>query len=331
MPRSLAPSLARLSRRTLLATALASGLVLAAPAGAEVNGLELVAPAAAGGGWDQHARAMQDVLEELKLASGVQVTNIPGAGGTIGLAQFVSTKSRKARMLVVGQVLQGAVLVNHSPVSLEQVTPIARLTGEYGAVVVPVASPIATLSDLIQKLKAEPGSVSWGGGSIGSTDHTLVGLIAKAAGVDPSAVNYIATAGGSELTPMVLGGHVTVGVAGLNELAGQIGDGKLRVLGVSSAERLPGFADAPTLKEQGFDVQVVNWRGLMAPAGINEADRQALEEMIAAMVASETWKAALRERGGWTDLYLPADQFAEFLQQDRLQVEAVLRDIGLVQ
>ena len=187
---------------------------------------------------------MQTVLQEGGLASGVQVQNIPGAGGTIGLAQFVTTKKRKGDViLVAGQTLQGAIITNHAPVTLDQVTPLARIVGEYEIVVVPVDSPIQTIADLVAKLKADPGGVSWGGGSVGSTDHILAGLIMKSVGADLSKLNYIAHSGGGEALSSVLGGHVTVGVSGYGEFGPQVDAGKLRALAVSSEERLPGVDD----------------------------------------------------------------------------------------
>jgi putative tricarboxylic transport membrane protein len=269
-------SLVGFSRRVLLGTALVCGLALAVPVQAQVKGLEIIAPANPGGGWDQTARAMQAALQEAGLASGVQVQNIGGAGGTIGLAQFVTSKKKKGdAVLVGGLVMEGAILTNKAPVSLDDVTPLARLTGEYELLVVAADSPFKTMADLVAQLKADPGSVSWGGGSTGGTDHILAGLIAKAAGVDPTKVNYIAHSGGGEALGSILGGHVTAGVNGVAELMPQVEAGKLRPLAVSSEERVPGL-DVPTLKEQGVDVAPTNWRGVMAPPRIRSADKKAL-------------------------------------------------------
>ena len=312
------------------AGALVAACAMAAPAGAQVEGLEIIAPANPGGGWDQTARAMQAALQDAGIASGVQVNNIPGAGGTIGLAQFVTGKKRRGdAVLVGGLVMLGAILTNKAPVTLEDVTPLARLTGEYEVLVVPASSDIRTLDDLLAGLKADPGSVSWGGGSAGGTDHILAGLIAKAAGVDPTKVNYIAHSGGGEALGAILGGHVTVGVSGYEEFAGQFQAGELRALAVSGDERIPGV-DVPTLKEQGVDVSLVNWRGLFAPPGIRDGDKEALAEAVAGMVESPAWRET-RETRGWLDLYLPPEEFAAFLEEDRAQVEQTLKDIGLVQ
>ena len=260
----------------------------------------------------------------------MQVENIGGAGGTIGLAQFVSSKGKKGdAVLVGGLVMVGAILTNKSPVTLANVTPLARLTGEYELIVVPTDSPLQTMADLTAKLKADPGSVSWGGGSAGGTDHILAGLIAKAAGVDPTKVNYIAHSGGGEALSAILGGHVTAGISGYEEFAPQIAAGKLRGLAISSDERLPGI-DVPTLKEQGIDVSLVNWRGVFAAANVRDKDMKALSDAVGKMVESPAWQDTLKQRG-WLNLYQPADEFAAFLAEDQAKVETTLKAIGLVQ
>lgn len=300
----------------------------AVPAWAAVEGLEILAPSSPGSGYDQLARTVQTVLQEEKLASGIQVDNVAGGGGTVGLAQFVTAKKRGPHVMVVGFALVGGILTTKSAVTLEQTQPLARLVGEQDIVVVPAGSDIKTLADLTARFKADPGSVSWGGGSIGGFDHVLVGLIAQAAGVDPAKMNYVVHAGGGEVLASVLGGHVTVAVSGYNEFVEQVRAGSLRALAVSGSDRIAGF-DVPTLKEQGVDVALVNWRGLMAPAGARPADVTKLSQALAAMVKSPAWRQALEKRG-WLDLYQPADQFGPFLAEQQSQVKAALEKIGLV-
>ena len=213
-----------------------------------LDDLLLIAPAAPGGGWDQTARALQETMQSGGIAKTVTVENIPGAGGTVGLAQFVDKhKGNGNALLVNGLVMVGAILTNASPVTLDQVTPIARLTGEYEVLVVPASSEIKTLDDLVAKFKADPGSISWGGGSAGGTDHILAGLVAQAVGVEGAKVNYVPYSGGGEALAAILGGHVSVGISGLGEWQGQIKSGELRALAISAPERLEGV-DIPTLK-----------------------------------------------------------------------------------
>jgi putative tricarboxylic transport membrane protein len=322
-------SASAVSRRLLLASAVAIGLTLSLPAHAEIAGLEIIAPAGPGGGYDQLARATQQMLEGGKLASGVQVQNVPGAGGTIGLAQFSTKGSRNPSLLVIGLGMVGAIAVNKSPVTLDQVAPMARLTGEYQPLVVAADSPIKTLDDLLAKFKADPGSVSWGGFALGSPDHILCALIVKGAGGDVAKMNYIVAGAGGEMLAQVMGGHLTVVTGGLNEMAQQIEAGKLRALGISSPERLPGV-DIPTFKEQGIDVELVNWRGLMAPAKMKPAEKEALDAALGERGKSGGWHALLKERG-WVDMYQPAAEFAAFLGPERGRIETILKDVGLVQ
>ena len=322
-----------LDRRSMMAAA-ASAAALAPRApparAAEIRRLEIIAPASPGGGWDQTARAIQAALQQSGLASGVQVQNISGAGGTIGLAQFATgKKGRGDALMVSGLIMVGAILTNKSAMTLDDVTPLARLTGEYEMIAVLEGSPIRTMADLVAKLKADPGSVSWGGGSAGGTDQILTGLIAQAVGVDPTRVNYVAHSGGGEAMSSILGGHVTAGVNGVAELMAQIQAGKLRPLAVSSEERVAGM-DVATLKEQGVDVALTNWRGVMAPPEVKDADKRALAAMIDGMVRSDAWKETLKTRG-WIDLYQPEAEFAAFLRKDVAQVAGVLKEIGLVQ
>ncbi len=309
----------------------AAGILLAAAAALPVSAQELsiMAPAGPGGGWDQTARSLQNALQTEKLATNVQVTNVPGAGGTIGLAQFVSQNKGKADALIVGgYVMVGAILTNNAPVTLDQVTPIARLTGEYEAIVVPTSSPIKTMGDLVAQLKADPGTVSWGGGSAGGTDHITVGLIAKAAGVDPTKINYIPFSGGGEALAAIVGGKVTAGISGYGEFEQQVKAGKLRVLAISSPERLPNV-DGPTLKESGIDVEVQNWRGVWAAPDITDEQKASLISMIEKVNASKTWQDTLATKG-WANTFLAGDAFADVLKQEIEKTTAVLKEIGLV-
>ncbi len=314
--------------KPLFAAALCAGLI-AAPLSAFATDYKVMAPAAPGGGWDQTARAMQTALQDEKIADSVQVNNVPGAGGTIGLAQFATQSKGDPNALIVGgYVMVGAILTNNAPVTLEQVTPIARLTGEYEAIVVPASSPLQTMQDLVAALKADPGAVSWGGGSAGGTDHITTGLIAKAVGVDPTKVNYIAFSGGGEALAAILGGQVTAGISGYGEFESQVQAGALRLLAVSSGARLPGV-DAPTLKEAGVDVEIQNWRMVAAAPDITPEQAAAIGADIEKMVNSATWQETLKAKG-WQNTYLAGDAFKAQLAADTAATAAILKDIGLV-
>jgi putative tricarboxylic transport membrane protein len=308
-----------------LASFLAGALALPAVAA----DYTIMAPAAPGGGWDQTARSLQAVMQSEGVSGNVQVMNVPGAGGTIGLAQFASQQKGNPNALIVGgYVMVGAILTNQSPVTLADVTPIARLTGEYEAIVVPANSEIQNIGQLVEKLKADPGSVSWAGGSAGGVDHIGAGLIAKAAGVDPTKINYIAYSGGGEALAAILGGQVTVGISSYGEFQAQVAAGTLRLLAVSSAERIAG-ADAPTLKESGLDVVVQNWRMVAAAPGLTDEQKAAISGDIEKLVKSAGWQETLKTKN-WQDTYLSGPAFQEQLAKDIAATETILKDIGLV-
>jgi putative tricarboxylic transport membrane protein len=317
--------------RKALGPALLAGAIAAAGASGALaqSELKIIAPAAPGGGWDQTARSMQQALTGAGIVKSVQVTNIPGAGGTVGLAQFATSgKGDGSQLMVNGFVMVGAILTNNSPVNLDQTTPIARLTAEAEAIVVPANSPIKTAKDLAAAVKADPAKVTWAGGSAGGVDHIAVALFAKAAGADPTKINYIPFSGGGEALAAILGGRVTAGVSGYGEFEGQVKAGKLRVIAVTSPQRLAGV-DAPTLKEQGIDLEIINWRSVVAPPGITPEQRKTLLDTIDKMVKSKEWTEILKQRG-WDDAYLSGDQFAAFLKQEQARVAEVLKSVGLV-
>lgn len=309
----------------LLASLLAGAIALPAAAA----DYSIMAPAAPGGGWDQTARTMQTALQTEKISSKVQVMNVPGAGGTIGIAQFASQQKGNPNALMVGgYVMVGAILTNKSPVTLKDVTPIARLTGEYEVIVVPASSDIKSIADLTAKLKANPGSVSWGGGSAGGTDHITAGLIAKAAGVDPTKVNYIAFSGGGEALAAILGGQVTAGISSYGEFEGQIKAGTLRLLAISSEKKVEGI-NAPTLKEGGLDVVIQNWRMVAAAPGLTPEQKKAVTADVEKLAKSKTWQDNLKTKG-WIDTYLSGPEFDAQLAKDIAATETILKDIGLV-
>lgn len=266
---------------------------------------------------------MQRVLAEVEPGASVQVENVPGAAGTIGLARFVqSERGNPHALLVTGLVMVSGVIINRSPIALAAATPIARLTGEFEVVVVPATSPFQSLRDLVDTFTANPGAVSWGGGSAGGTDDLLVRLLAEQVGLAASQVNYIAFAGGGAALAAVLGGQVTAGVSGYGEFAGQIEAGALRVLAVSAPARVAGI-DAPTFREQGVPLDLANWRAVVAPPGLADAERDALAARVSRMAASEPWRQALAQNG-WEDLLLEGPAFRQFLLAEQSRVTDVL-------
>jgi putative tricarboxylic transport membrane protein len=304
----------------LLACVAAASILHAQPA------IKMMIPANPGGGWDQTGRQLAAAMQSAKLVSSVQFDNKGGAGGTIGLAQFVnSAKGDPNALLIGGMVMVGAIYLENSPVNLTMVTPLARLTGEYEIVVVPASSPHKTMADLLRAFKANPGGVSWGGGSAGGTDHILVGMIAKAAGVDPAKINYVPFKGGGEAIAAIIGGHVTAGVSGIGEFTEQIKGGRMRALAVSSPTRLEGF---PTLKEQGLDVELSNWRGTFGAPGITTQQRDALIKIIRGATESAAWKETLKKLN-WSPIYLSGDDYKKFVEEDTKRISAIIDSLGI--
>jgi putative tricarboxylic transport membrane protein len=312
-------------RNLVVALSLALSFALCGTASAQPS-LKILIPANPGGGWDQTGRNLGAAMQSGKLVSSIQYDNKGGAGGTIGLAQFInSAKGDPHTLFVAGMVMVGAVHLNKSPVNLSMVTPVARLTSEYEAIVVAANSPYKTLADLLKAFKANPGAVSWAGGSAGGTDHILVGLVARQVGVDPAKINYVAFKGGGEAIASIVGGHVSAGVAGVGEYSEQIKGGLMRALAVSSPARVEGV---PTLKEQGVEVELGNWRGVFAAPGITRAQRDALVKLVKAATETPAWKQTL-ERLNWTDVFLAGDAYAKFLEEDDRRVAGIIDSLGI--
>jgi len=303
-----------------LAVSLAAVAVHAQPS------LKMMIPANPGGGWDQTGRNLAAAMQSAKLVSSVQFDNKGGAGGTIGLAQFVNSAKGDANAVMIGgMVMVGAIYLENSPVNISMVTPLARLTGEYEIIVVPASSPHKSMADLVKAFKANPGGVSWGGGSAGGTDHILVGLIAKAAGVDPAKINYVPFKGGGEAIAAIVGGHVTAGVSGIGEFAEQIKGGRMRALAISSPSRIEGFH---TLKEQGMDVELANWRGVFGAPGITTAQRDALIKIIRAATETASWKTTC-EKLGWMPIFVSGDDFKKFIDEDTKRIAGIIDSLGI--
>jgi putative tricarboxylic transport membrane protein len=321
-----------LSRRAIVGAAAATLLAgVAAPARAapELPQLEIIAPAATGSGWSQTAQAMKQALESEGLVGRVEIVQIPGAGGTVGLARFV--KERRGRgdaVLLTGLIMVGAELASKPAASLGDVTPLARLTGDHEVVVVRADSPLQTLADLMAKLAADTRSVAWAGGSLGGTDHILAALLVRQAGGDPARMRYAPYAGGGESIPAVLRDDTTVGVNSHQEFAAEIASGRLRALAISAPQPVPAIG-IKTFKEQGVPLQLIDWRGVVAAPGIDAAQAQALDELLARMARTPAWKGELEQRQ-WLDLYLPAEAFKPFLEEEQRNVRGLLTEAALV-
>jgi putative tricarboxylic transport membrane protein len=312
--------------KSLAAVAAAGVLPQLAHASAAVK---MMIPANPGGGWDTTGRALGKALQDAGVASSVTYDNKGGAAGAIGLAQFVNgSKGDPNALMVMGAVMLGGIITGKPPVGLDKVTPLARLTSEYNVFVLPSNSPFKTMKDVVEQLKKDPGSVKWGGGSRGSTEHIAAAMIAREVGVDPAKINYVAFRGGGEATAAILGGNVTVGGSGFSEFAEYITAGKMKPIGVTSGARLKGIS-VPTLKEQGINVEIGNWRGVYGAPGLSKAQRDALIAMVEKATKSKAWAEAL-PKNDWTPAWLAGDAFAEFVDAEFASLRATMVKSGMV-
>ncbi len=294
-----------------------------------VNGkaarLSILAPGPARGGWDETAQAVGAALMEVGFAESVDVTCRPGAGGTKGLEEFVKGHAGDPNALFVGgYVLVGSAIGNKSALTLSDLTPLARLTGESEAVAVPASSPVRTIEELLDKFRRDPAAITWAGGSFGGVGQVALSLIARAAGIAPKLARHAHYSSAAEAAAATARGEAQAVVTGYRELV-HLGDA-LRVLAVAAARPLPGV-DAPTLNQRGLSVEIMNWRMIAAAPGIGDKRERELGAAIKAMVASAAWKKTLDETG-WEDRYLAGADFKEFLAQQTHQTLAALREAG---
>jgi len=293
--------------------------------------IELIVPAKPGGGWDQTARGLQQVVQEAKLTDqNVEVINREGGGGATGLAELTSNdKGNPNTLMIGGLVMIGALKQAGSPLSITDATTIATLTSEAEAVVVRADSPYKTITDVINAYRADPKSVVFGGGSAGGSDQMLVGLMLKAAGLTPGDMNYVGYSGGGEATAGILSGDVKVGVSGASEFEGQIKGGEMRLLAISSGkEATVAGKPAPTLKSEGIDVDFVNWRAIFAPPGLSDEQVDGITAFITKIHDTEQWKKLVAERG-WTDDFRTGDDAAKFVSEAQDQTASILQELGL--
>ena len=312
--------------KSMAALAATAGLPLSALA---ATNIKMMIPANPGGGWDTTGRALGKALQDAKVADTVTYDNKGGAAGALGLAQFVNgNKGDPNAMMVMGAVMLGGIITGKPPVSLSAATPLARLTSEYNVFVLPANSPFKSMKEVIDQLKKDPGSVKWGGGSRGATEHIAAAMIAREVGVDPAKINYVAFRGGGEATAAILGGNVTIGGSGYSEFAEYINAGKMKALGVTSGTRLKGV-NIPTLKEQGINVEIGNWRGVYGAPGITPEQRKALIDMLVKATKSKAWTDAM-EKNNWTPALLTGAEFEKFVDDDFASLRATMVKSGMV-
>jgi putative tricarboxylic transport membrane protein len=292
--------------------------------------ISLMAPAAPGGGWDTTGRAFQAASQAAKLDDGMEVYNVDGAGGTLGLSQLVSKDSGDPyQLMMTGLVMIGAIETNKTDVSLDKTTPIATLMTETEAIVVPAKSKYRTLKDLTDDFERDPSSIRWAGGSAGSTDQLLVGELARVLGADPAKTKYVAHSGGGEANASILSGSVDAGVTGLSEVVDQVEGHKMRLLAVSSPVKLKVDGQVPrTIKQQGIDLEITNWRALAAPPGVSAEERARITGWTEKVLRSDAWKKTL-ERYDWTPFVKTGSDLDDFLASEQQRVRKVVDQLEI--
>ncbi|HKG49664.1 MAG TPA: tripartite tricarboxylate transporter substrate-binding protein [Actinomycetales bacterium] len=310
------------------ATGTSAGSAGSSDAGKPLTGMRLMVPNSPGGGYDVTARTAAKVMEDAKIANSMEVFNLSGAGGTVGLARLVNEKGNGDLAMMMGLGVVGATYTNKATSKLSGTTPIARLIEEPSGIMVAKDSPYQTLDDLVAAWKANPSKVSVGGGSSpGGPDHLLPMQLAAAVGIDAKKVNFVSYDGGGDLLPAILGNKLGFATSGTGEYLDQIKSGAVRVLATTGAQRLPSV-DAKTLKEQGVDLVFTNWRGVVAPPGITAEKKDQWVKAFDAMHGSTEWKDALA-KNGWTDAYLSGEGFSTFLTEQDERVSSTLSQLGL--
>jgi putative tricarboxylic transport membrane protein len=291
--------------------------------------LRMMVPNSPGGGYDLTARTAVKIMEDDDLTGRVEVFNVIGAGGTVAMARLMNERGNEDLMMTMGLGVVGATYTNGSDIKASDATAIAKLIEDPGALFVPADSPFKTVQDLVAAWKADPSQITIGGGSSpGGPDHLFPMELAKAVGVEPKSVNFITYDGGGDLLTALLGKKIAVGTSSPGELIDQIEAGQLRVLGVSSEERVEGV-DAPTLKEAGIDLTFANWRGVLAPPGISDEARQSMVTLLEKLHSTQGWKDAL-VKNGWTDAFVTGAEFEQFLKDQDNRVSTTLTELGLL-
>lgn len=330
--------MSRRSGRRLVAvaaTALAVMLLLTAcgvTRGGDPSGLHrlrMMVPNSPGGGYDLTARTAVKIMEDQDITGRVEVFNVLGAGGTVAMARLMNERGNGDLMMTMGLGVVGATYTNGSNIKASDATALAKLIEDPGAIFVPADSPFQTVADFVTAWKADPSKITIGGGSSpGGPDHLFPMELAKAVGVDPRTVNFVTYDGGGDLLTALLGKKITVGTSSPGELIDQIEAGQLRVLAVSSEERVGGV-DAPTLRESGIDLTFANWRGVLAPPGIPDRAKQEMVKVLTELHDTQQWKDAL-VKNGWTDAFVTGAQFEQFLKDQDNRVSSTLTELGLL-
>ena len=328
----------RIRFMTRLGVAVATAMVLALstfnPATAAeqiVDKIHFLIPGGAGGGWDGTARGTGEALTKAGIVGSASYENMSGGGGGKAIGFLIeNAASNHGTLMVNSTPIIIRSLVGRFPHNFRDLTMIAGTIGDYQAIITGKDSPYKNFADVVAAYKKNPREVSVGGGSVpGSLDHLSIAMAFQAAGADPTKVKYIAYDAGGKLNAAILSGEVAAGSTGFSEAVGLAKAGEMRILAVTAPERVAAFKDAPTLKEQGFDVTFVNWRGFFAAPGLPEDKANQYRKALAAMYATPEWKA-VRDRNGWVDIHNSGKDFVAFLENQEKVIKALMQQLGFL-
>ena len=299
-----------------------------------IDKIHFVIGGGAGGGWDGTARGTGEALTKSGMLKSASFENMSGGGGGKALAFMINTQPKNTVLvqstpLVLRSITRHKGYVSGSGVlSYKDVTPIAGVIGDYGAIAVAKNSPYMNFKDVVDAYKKDPKSIKMAGGSVrGSMDHLIGALAFQAAGANPNDVAYIPYDAGGKALAGLLSGETQIISTGLGELMGA--RDQVRIIGITAPSRVADAPDAPTLKEQGYDVQFVNWRGFFGPPNMSNKDKKALSKMLGKVMKTPEWEA-VRKRNAWVNIYNSDKDFVKFLEKQTVEMTALMKKLGVI-
>lgn len=322
-----------MGRRALLAATVAFSMAGSAFAGGHqvVDSIHFLIPGGAGGGWDGTARGTGEALTNAGLVGTASYENMSGGGGGKAIAYLIeNAESNHGTLMVNSTPIVIRSLTGVFPQSFRDLTLVAGTVGDYAAIVVGKDSPINSMNDLVSAYQADPSGTAIGGGSVpGGMDHLVAAMAMQAAGEDPTGVKYIAYDAGGKAMAALLSGEIQALSTGFSEAVALAEAGEVKIIGVTSDDRVPAYADAPTMKEQGINTSFVNWRGFFAAPGLPADKLAAYQDAITKMYDTPEWEA-VRARNGWVNIHNSGDDFRTFLENQEKEISDLMKKLGFL-
>ncbi|MEM8952019.1 MAG: tripartite tricarboxylate transporter substrate-binding protein [Pseudomonadota bacterium] len=297
----------------------------------KLESIHFLIPGGAGGGWDGTARGTGEALTNAGLVGQASYENMSGGGGGKAIGYLIeNAESNHGTLMVNSTPIVIRSLTGVFPQNFRDLTLIAGTIGDYAAIITKADSEFETFADLVAAYNADPSAVSIGGGSVpGGMDHLVAAMAFEGAGADSTSIKYIPYDAGGEMNAAILSGEITAGSTGFSEAVELAKAGEMKVLAVTSPERVDALPDAPTLKEQGYDVEFVNWRGFFAAPGLPDDKAEAYREALAAMYDTPEWEE-VRARNGWVNIHNSGDAFLSFLEDQEATMSELMKKLGFL-